>query len=177
MKKYIAAFIVITMLAACKGERGKMQDQIAELETKVIVDSSTMEFNPKVEQDIAKTCLAYADKFPEDEKAQEYLYKATSIYIGMKKSEDAIKLCERYIKQYPNGPQAAQCYFNIGYIYDDQLHHSDKAIAGYKAFIAKYPNHPLAKDATFRLMPLESGISDLDLVHKFMKGDTTAAKK
>lgn len=170
MKKVAIALVALTVLfTACKSERDKMEENIANLEKNLIADSSAIAFSTKAQTELATAFLTYADKFPEDKKAQEYVYKAGSLYIGMKNGPKAIEVFQRYIKSYPEGANIGQAYFNIAFVYENQLHDKPKAIEAYKTYISKFPNHPLAKDAATTLGYLESGKTDLDIVHGFLQ--------
>lgn len=155
-----------------------MQDEILALEKKAIADSSNFTFDVKVQNELGTKLIAFAEKFPEDKQSDEYLFKAASIYIGMGQSQKALETLRKYLKVYPGGKKAPEAVFNIGYVYDTQLHDAVKARESYEAFITNYPQHPLAKDTRMMIELLDMHMSDEDLVHSFLaKEDSIAAAK
>jgi outer membrane protein assembly factor BamD (BamD/ComL family) len=179
MNKLIVAFAAALVLftTACENERLKMRNHIQELEGKVVKDSSSFTFDDKVRADLAKEMVTYAEKFPEDKKSEDYLFKAGGLYIGMNKGKEAIDIFDKYLKKYPTGANAAQAMFNIGFVYDTQLHDMQKAKDGYRAFVAKFPTHPLAKSAEVTANQLDSGETEDQMIQRFLKNanDSIAA--
>ncbi len=178
MNKVLIALFSIVLLAACNSERSQMQDEIAALEKKAITDSSNFTFDVKVQNELGVKLVAYAEKFPEDKQSDEYLFKAASLYIGMGQGQKALDALRKYLKVYPGGKKAPEAVFNIGYVYDTQLHDPVKARESYEAFISNYPDHALAKDTRTMIEMLDKHMSDEDLVHGFLaKEDSVAAAK
>jgi outer membrane protein assembly factor BamD (BamD/ComL family) len=176
-KIIIALAATVLLFTACDNERLKMRNHIQELEGKVVKDSASFTFDDKVRAQLAIEQIAYADKFPEDNKSEEYLFKAAGLYIGMNKPKDAIATLDKYAAKYPDGKNAGQAMFNKGFVYDTQLHDVENAKKAYQAFITKFPNHPLAKDAQATIGILNSGVSEDDLIKGFLKkaNDSIAA--
>jgi tetratricopeptide (TPR) repeat protein len=179
MKKLVIAFAAALVLftTACENERLKMRNHIQELEGKVVKDSSSFTFDDKVRADLAKEMVIYAEKFPDDKKSEDYMFKAGGLYIGMNKGKEAIDIFEKYIKKYRENANTAQAMFNIGFVYDTQLHDVPKAKDAYKAFITKYPSHPLAKDAEATVKMLDSGESEDDMIKRFLKNANDSIAK
>lgn len=170
MNKIIIAILSISLfVVACNNERSQMRDEIAALEKKVVLDSSSFTFDTKVQQELGVKLLAYAEKFPEDKNAEGYMFKAASLYVGMADSQKSLATLRKYLKAFPNGKNAPQAIFNIGYVYDTQLHDPVKARESYEAFITKYPTHPLAKDTKMMIELLDKHMTDEELVDGFLK--------
>lgn len=146
-----------------------MRDEIEALEKKVMPDSSAIVFDVNVQNQLGEKLVNYAEKFPEDEHAEDYLFKAASLYIGMGQSEKAIETLHKYLKTYPGGKHRARIAFNLGYVYDTQLHDMVKAEKAYRDFVNKYPDDPLAADAKLLILQMESKVSDEALVDSFLK--------
>lgn len=155
----------------------KMQEEIQALEKKTIADSSNFTFDTKAQNELGEKLIAYADKFPEDKKAQEYLFKAASLYIGMGQSEKALNTLRKYVKTYPGGEFTARAAFNIGYVYDTQLHDTKKAKEAYQDFINKYPDDSLARDTRMMIQLLDNNVSDEALADSFLKKATEDSAK
>lgn len=179
MNKIFFAFaaVVVLLNTACNDERLKMRNHIQELEGKVVKDSSSFTFDDKVRVQLAKEMVAYAEKFPEDSKAEGYLFKAGGLYIGMNKGKDAVDIFNKYIKTYPDGKNAAQAMFNLGFVYDTQLKDIPKAKAAYQAFVDKFPNHQLANDTRITIKMLGSGESEDDMIKRFLKNANDSIAK
>lgn len=165
----LSLFSLTVLFTACNNERLTLQEEIQSLEKKAMADSSNFNFNPKVQAELGDKMIAYADKFPEDKKSEEYLFKAAAMYIGMGQSEKAINTLEKYIKLYPGGKFRARATFNIGYVYDTQVHNKEKAIKAYEEYVREFPKDSLVKDTQMMLLYLKSNVSDEALADSFLK--------
>lgn len=174
---FALAAVAVLFTTACNDERLKMRNHIQELEGKVVKDSSSFTFDDKVRVELAKEMVAYADKFPDDSKAGDYLFKAGGLYIGMDKGKEAIDIFNKYVKAHPDGEHAPQAMFNIGFVYDTQLKDIPKAKAAYQAFVDKFPNHQLANDTRTTIKLLGSGESEDDMIKRFLKNANDSIAK
>lgn len=170
MNKILFAFLTAAILgfAACNTERSKMEEEIADLEKKVVKDSSNYIFDEKVRSVLLVKFVAFADKFPEDKKSGEYLFKAGSTYMGMGQNHKAIEVFNKYLNYFKDGEHAPQVMINLGTVYD-KMGNTPKALESYNNFIAKYPEHPLTADVKILAGNLNNGISEDDMIKGFLK--------
>ncbi len=143
-----------------------LKKEIAALEKELFGDTTgTM--------DLVKTNLLiekytrYADAFPKDSLAPEYLFKASDLAMNSNKPGKTISLYNRIIKEYPGYKNVSTCYFLKGFVYDDQLKEYDKAKKYYRLYLEKYPDGEFADDAQMALKYL--GKSPEELIKMFEK--------
>jgi outer membrane protein assembly factor BamD (BamD/ComL family) len=165
-------FSLAIMVTSCGSSKEESQKKIQELEAKLLDANGNPKdevsaYNLQVEYD------SYAERFPEDAKAPEYLFKAATISINLKWGESAIKILDKFVTKFPDNTKTPEAMFLKGYVYDNVVNDDAKAGEVYKAFIAKYPNHTYAKDAE-ALIPM-LGKTDEEMIREFekMNSDTT----
>jgi TolA-binding protein len=171
---FIGIFCLVITISSCGNKREAELLKIKELETKLFADST----NVKDEVSAYNLQVAYthfAEEFPSDPEAPEYLFKAADLGLGMAWSKSTIDFLDKIIREYPDYPKVPDAVFIKAFVYDHQLNDDVKAGEIYKEFIAKYPDHVFAKDAQASLNNL--GKSDEDVIREFeaMNADTTAS--
>ena len=176
MKRYLlpTAYCLLLTLISCTSEQQKLENAIAAKEKELYGDSTmTVDFSK------AKDMIAlYADfvkKYPENEKAEDYLFKAGEVSMGVMQSNVAIKYFEQFYEKYPASDKAPYSLFMQGFIYETQLKNIEKAKWCYEKFIKDFPTHKLAGDATYSITNL--GKSEEDLIREFeamMKKDSVS---
>lgn len=167
---------VLFLHAACRQENERMAEKIKETEKKLVNDSTKMMNRPLAEEQL-KAYSDFTDKFPDDQRSEEFLYKAADLANGLGKTPVALELYHRFGEKYPNSSKAAYAMFLQGFIYENQLKNLDKAKELYTLFLSKYPTHELAKDAKFSLDNL--GKSEEELIKMFEeknKAENASAK-
>lgn len=135
----------------------------------------------KVDFSKAKDMIAlYADfvkKYPDDEKTEDYLFKAGEVSMGTMQSNVAIKYFEQHYLKFPKAEKAPYSLFMQGFIYETQLQNTEKAKWYYEKFIRDFPTHKLAEDAKYSIANL--GKSEEELIREFeakLKGDSASEK-
>ncbi len=171
---FLLSFILLT---SCTSEQKKLEQAIAAKEKELYGDSTI-----KVDFSKAKDMIAlYSDfvkKYPEDEKAEDYLFKAGEVSMGSMQSNVAIKYFEQYYQKFPKAEKAPYSLFMQGFIYETQLKNTEKAKWYYEKFISDFPTHKLAEDAKYSIANL--GKSEEELIREFeakLKGDSATAAK
>lgn len=162
------------LLSSCTSEQQKLEKAIAAKEKELYGDSTmTVDFSK------AKDMIAlYADfvkKYPDDAKAEDYLFKAGEVSMGVMQANVAIKYFEQYCEKYPQSEKAPYSLFMQGFIYETQVRNEEKAKMCYERFITKYPTHKLAEDAKYSIENL--GKSEEELIRQFeamMQQDSAA---
>ena len=91
--------------------------------------------------------LDFSVKYPDDELSPEYIFKAAQRCNATAEHEQALKLFQQIIDQYPKSKVAEEALFLQGYIYENSLHDLVKAKTAYGHFLAKYPKSDLTEDA------------------------------
>lgn len=142
----------------------EMETHIKDLEAKLYGDSSNI-FNSSISESVVQFYIDYVAAYPEDEKAPDYLFKAGEISMSMNRGPEAVKCFEQVGNNYPDYDKAPYSLFLQAFIFDNQMNDDKKAGEIYKAFIKKYPDHNMVKDAEFSIQNL--GKTDEELIKEF----------
>jgi len=178
MKKNIQFVLALVALVvvACQSPKEKALQEIELLQAQ---DSVFSIENMAKEKD---AYVAFADKYPDDERAPEFLFKAgqsmgaiASQKKDMTLHEESIAIFKRIQENYPKHHYAEEALFLTGFVYENHMGNIAKAKVTYQEFIEKYPKSELAEDAQFAIENL--GISPEDIIRRAQEsviGDTPA---
>jgi len=174
MKHYLllTAYCLLLTLASCTSEQQKLEQAIAAKEKELYGDS-TMKVDFSKAKDMIALYGDFVKKYPDDEKAEDYLFKAGEVSMGTMQSNVAIKYFEQYYLKFPKAEKAPYSLFMQGFIYETQLQNTEKAKWCYEKFISDFPDHKLAQDAKYSIANL--GKSEEELIREFeakLKGDS-----
>ena len=113
--------------------------------------------------------LVYADSLPDDSLAPVYIDKAAFILkeMGGRKVLKSINTYNTIIHKYPEHPLAAKSIFMIGFVFDEKLHDTARALKSYSYFVETYPSHPLANDARGLITMLNDTISEAEMIRRW----------
>ena len=173
MKKSIQLVLLIAALvtAACQSPKEKALKEIDALQ---VQDSVFSIENMAKEKD---AYLAFADKYPDDERTPEFLFKAgqslgaiASQDNNVKLHEEAIAVFKRIQDNYPKHHYAEESLFLTGFVYENHLGDLVKAKATYQDFINKYPNSELAEGAQISIQNL--GVPAEDIIKNAQQNTT-----
>jgi TolA-binding protein len=95
----------------------------------------------------AEQWMRFVNEFPKHDKAAIALFNSAAIMETAEKTEDAIELYERLIKNYKKAPQSTEAHFVLGLLYESQTDF-EKA-AGYFEKMATFPDVPQMADALY----------------------------
>ncbi len=104
----------------------------------------------------------YVKKYP-DADFQGKLYKAAKDFYANGKFKKALKVFQRLIEYFPQGKNAAEASFMLGFINANDLKNLDEAKKQYQLFIKNYPKSDLVDDARFELQNLGKDINELPI--------------
>ena len=90
---------------------------------------------------------AFAQDYPSDSMALQYLFKTAEVQMGVNKNMESIATLEQIESQYPDANILPMLLQFKAFIYDDKLHDYDKARATLDELIEKYPNDKLVPNA------------------------------
>jgi len=169
MKKIAFASIILLAIAACQSPKEKALVDIKNLEANDSI------FSPQQVEKIKGAYLDFANKYPDDELAPEFLFKAGQRCNVTADHEKAIGIFEQVIEKYPKHKIAEEALFLQGYIYENSLQDYDKAKTTYTSFIEKYPNSELVEDAKFSIQNL--GKTPEQIFEEMNKNNSSVAGK
>jgi TolA-binding protein len=162
--KLLYLVALLSFLFSCKPESDRTADKIKETE-KQLVNDSTRVLNRDLAEQQLKSYAEFSEKFPEDSRSEEFLYKAAELANSMGKTAVALDYYHNFCEKYPKSKKAPYALFLQAFIYENQLKNLDKAKELYNSFLTSYPDHELAKDARFSLNNL--GKSEDELIKMF----------
>jgi outer membrane protein assembly factor BamD (BamD/ComL family) len=141
MKKIYALILLLTIISACTSPKEKAMKEIQKLES---ADST---FTPQSIEEIKTAYLNFVDKYPDDEIAPVYLFRAAQRCNVGAQHQEALTHLNRIIESYPKSELAENSMFLKAYILDNSMQQYDEAVATYQLFLEKYPKSEMADDA------------------------------
>lgn len=181
MKRILLMTIALALtLSACKQNNGKSQtnsqvksrnpqEMAKEIDTieHQLFNEKASTINTVKAKKLVEKYMLYANTFPEDSLAPEYLYKASDISMNLNQPGQTISIYNRLINKYAGYKNIPTCYFLKAFVYDDQLKDYTKAKKFYQLYLDKYPKGEFADDAHMALKYL--GKSPEELIKTFEK--------
>jgi len=144
------AFVAVT---GCKPSREKSVAAIKNLEQRLFSHDATG-FDKAKSDSLLTLYLDFIKSHPDDSLAHIYLFKAAGLAMNAGDGNKAIGLYDQYIKDYPEGKNAALCLFFKAFIYENMLRNLEKAKETYLLFIELYPENDFVKDAQMAIQNL-----------------------
>jgi outer membrane protein assembly factor BamD (BamD/ComL family) len=135
-------------ILACSSPKEKALEQIKTLEANDTI------FSPQAIEQVKKAYLDFAAKYPDDEIAPEFIFKAAQRCNVIAQHQQALELFQSIIDKYPQSRVSEEALFLQAYIYENSLQNLSKAKEVYNAFITKYPTSELAEDAKMAIQNL-----------------------
>ena len=127
---------VLLMAAACQSPKEKSLQDIEALQVQDTV------FSVENMAKLKDAYLAFADKYPDDERTPEFLFKAAqscsvlaSQHASADQHKEAVKIFERLRTNYPKHELAEESMFLTGYIYENHLGDTTRNKRIYQDFI------------------------------------------
>lgn len=150
MKKLTLITFAALLMVACGPSREERISAIEDFEDSIF--ESAVAADPQVADQLTQLYVDFADKYPKDSLAPQYLMKAADVQSNVLHTERAVELFDRIIQDYPDFEEVPMCYFLKGNALElnSQM---DEAKAAYEEFLAKYPDHYMA-DQTRKMLPL-----------------------
>ena len=164
MRKIIVLICVVSIVYACQSPKEKMIEEIT------LLENSDSAFSITQITDLYWNYASFVEKYPDDERAPEFLFKAAQRSSILNKAKDGIAFFEKLIVTYPNSKFCEQALFSIAFSYENNLNDFDKARVYYNQFLQKYPNSELAEDAKLSIENL--GKSDEEFLESINKDST-----
>lgn len=182
MKKSIL-FILPLFLLACGGSDTASTSDAKMLESRTRIramEDSIFDhgaFDQRSMQSLVDVYKAYAVAFPNDSLAPEFLFRASTTVKSMHDPEQAIMLCDRVIKTYPEWRRIVDVLYMKALTLDDDLDQKGAAKTAYEQVIQAFPDHQFARDSKVMIENLE--YTDEELIERFKQRELeeAAAKK
>lgn len=163
MRRIVFIAVAVLAVVACQSPKEKALDNIQALE------SNDSVFSPEQIEKVKEAYVDFATKYPNDELAPEFLFKAGQRCNVGAEHQRAIELFQQVIDKYPKHKIAEDALFLQAYVYENSLNDYVKAKATYTRFIELYPSSELAEDAKYSIQNL--GKSPEQIFEEFEKAE------
>ncbi|TND10010.1 MAG: hypothetical protein FD123_692 [Bacteroidetes bacterium] len=186
MKKILLLLPVAAMLVSSCGtetetKKDSIPDTVKVSETtrpqylKAVTDAETKlrastTFDARLAMTAIKAYNDYANFFPKDTLAPEFLFRAADLAQGTHNYKQATIFLEKIIAQYPEYPRHADACFVAAYVYDSPLEKQGGEVRAkelYEFIIKKYPKSPYADQAKTLLEYI--GVPDSVMLDRIVK--------
>ena len=163
LKNLFLLLILIAVITACEAPIEKDAAKINDTED--VLFASDAGFNKEKALKLVDLYVAYADNYPEDSMAPEYVFKGAEFCLNLGAGQRSIILYDRIFNDYPDFRKAPECLFLKGYVYENYLGDLDNAKLIYTEFLERYPNNEFADDAAISIQNL--GKTPEELIQQF----------
>ena len=160
LKKLAGLVIVVTFFVACQSPKSKLGEQIAMLEKE-----TSSEFDAKKLDNLLSLYHKYINEFPQDVMIEEYLFKAGTLSLSLRKGGEALSNFTALINKFPQSAHLAEAYYYKAFVYEDIIYDIEAARIAYNDFIVRFPDHQFAPDAKLSIQYL--GMSPEEIVATF----------
>lgn len=133
-------------LLSCSNTKDKLISEINAKE-KVLFENKDGHINTAAARETIVLYRYFAEKFPEDTMAVEYLFKAGDVSSGISSFDNALEYFKIITEKYPQSSRAAYSLFLQGYINENSKGDTATARKFYTLFIEKYPDHEMIESA------------------------------
>lgn len=176
MKKLsIAALAIVSMImASCSSPKQEQQDHITGLEESLF-SGEAGRINMNKANELILAYRSFAEDYPDDPLAPEYLFKAGDMAMNLNKPREAVQIFDRILNNYPDYEKIPQSLFLKGYIYENQLRDLTTAKKIYEEFLERFPEDEFADDAEMSIRNL--GKSPEELIREFEERSGEAQEK
>lgn len=174
--KYAAALIFVATLMACTPDADKLKAELKEMDD-VFSKASSISDLKMAANFIAKS-ERFAKAFPADSLAPLYLFKSAGVAKTTGQFDEAYRLWDKLLAEYPDNFWAPPAAFLKGYTAETELMDRDKAVAYFEEFLKRYPESNFAAQAQRQIDLLKGNVKPEDLVKEFEQNlpDTTVVE-
>ena len=143
---------------------------------KNVIAISIHEFAQELRKDkkplkAAEQWMRFVNEFPDHDKAAIALFNSAAIMETAEKTEDAIDLYERLIKNYKKAPQSTEAHFVLGLLYESQT--DFETAATYFEKMASFPDVPQMADALYNAGSIRGALEQhqkaIDIFETYVK--------
>ena len=173
--KYLFFIITGMLLSSCMNnasdntqEESSLEDQISAQEEQLFGNENA-KLNRREALEMVNLYKKFADKYPEDPRSPEFLFKAADISMNLNRPAPTIALFDNVLERYPDYEKAPTALFLKGFVLEDQMQNYEEARKVYELFLEKYPDSDFADDAEMSLKNL--GKTPEELIREFEQGD------
>lgn len=148
MRKNGLLFALIAFILSACSPHDRVVERIRGIEKEISADKTGKVMKEK-SGEIGRLYEQFADRYPDDTLAPNFLFSAGVVAMNTGKPEKAIEVFGKLTEKYPQHRRAAEACFFSGFIYENTILNIDKARDAYLDVIKKYPASDLVDDARF----------------------------
>jgi tetratricopeptide (TPR) repeat protein len=164
IKNLLLMLMMVAAIAACAPAIENDKANITTIEDELF--SSDDGFVDKEKAfELVDLYVAFADNYPQDSLAVEYLFKGAEFCLNLGEGQRSIDLYDRVILEYPDFRKVPECMFLKGYVFENYLGDLEQARLIYTLFLQKYPDNEFADDAEISIQNL--GKTPEELIKQF----------
>ena len=169
------AFIGLILTTVGCGTDKPNEDVVAGFnEAQFLTDLEAIENSLNVDapkkNDLQKAVTSFQDfahHFPQDDRAADYLLKASDISLSLGQNEKSVRILNQIIDEYPDYEKMESVCYNRASHTDFELRDTAKAHQYYMEFMEKYPESDFIDDAEARIS--QNFMSLEELIEMFSK--------
>jgi tetratricopeptide (TPR) repeat protein len=172
------AAMALLFLASCGAKMKWEADKISKQENALLEAAKGGKIDSIAVNNLLAAYEAFADKYPGDTTAANFLFKAADFYRYMGKPLKSIGIYEKIYHNYPNFDKRPYALFLQGFMFENEVGNTEAAKIKYREFLKAFPEHAIAKDVKLTLENL--GKTPEQLLAEFeamQQADSTAQTK
>ena len=105
--------------------------------------------------------VSYADAYPKDSLADNYLFAAGYFARTLQDYDSAMKYWDRLVKEYPNYEKLPEVLYYQGFVAENESKDVLKAKAIYEDFLRRWPNHTYSANVRASLEHVGKSADDI----------------
>ena len=167
--------VIALLLFSCENDTTKeepkeipIEEQIVELENELFGDQNA-KMDKRKALDMVNLYVDFANKYPDDPKSPDYLFKAADISMNLNRPSKTIHIYDVIMYRYPDYSKTPTALFLKAFVFEDQMQNYKEAKLNYELFIEKYPDSEFADDALMSLKNL--GKTPEELIREFEQNE------
>lgn len=168
--KTISTGIIACMLlfAACTSSKEKQNEQIANAEKEIAQQYDTVKM-----RQLVGLYQEYVTEYPKDSLSGEYLFRSGTTNMALSKGADALRDFTNFTNLFPQNKLLPEAYYYKAHIYENIMFDFVAAKTAYYEFLARYPEHKLATDASLSIQYLGKSADEIIALFEQKLSDTT----
>ncbi|MFN6380459.1 MAG: tetratricopeptide repeat protein [Flavobacteriales bacterium] len=147
---------------AAEQRRKSLLHKIDSLESVLGLNSSV--FDRESALKLVQTYQDYYNQNTDDTLSGEFLFRAASMSVALKKPQQAINQLSTYYDVYKTASRRPEALYLIGFVYDSELNNAEKASEYYKRVIEVFPESKWAEQSKGALEFV--GLTDDEIIQK-----------
>lgn len=161
MKRFFPLLLIALFFVGCNNY--DPAKRIEKLEKEVL--STDNAIVPETANELVSAYCDFADAYPKDAMAPEYLFKAMDVSMNLNEPQRTISIIDRLVDEYPEYPRTQAALFMKGFIFETKYNNLDMARNLYEQYLQQYPDGEFADDCKASIEFL--GLSPEELVKRF----------